>query len=550
MYQYQDHDKALVCARVAEFRDQTRRFISGELDEESYRPLRLLNGLYIQRHAPMLRVGIPYGTLSSRQLSQLARVAEKYDRGYGHFTTRQNIQFNWLKLEEVPDVLEMLAQVDLNSIQTSGNCVRNITTDHLAGVASDEIEDPRPYCEIIRQWASLHPEFSYLPRKFKFAVTASAHDRAASQVHDIGLHLIHNDHGEVGFEVLVGGGLGRTPIIGQLLRDFLPQKDLLNYLDAILRVYNLHGRRDNIYKARIKILVKSMGIDAFRQQVETMWQQMSRADLCLTDKRIAAMKQCFSPPPPLVDDVEFVDLADGDDGFSLWWRQNTLPHKERGYRAVFLSLKQQGMVPGDMTAAQMLAVAELADLYTGGEIRTTHRQNLLFPHVPATEISALWRRLNALGLASVNITSINDMICCPGLDYCGLANAESISVGLGIQERFSRIEKLHELGPIDLNISGCMNACAHHHVGHIGILGVDKKGEQYYQIQLGGNSTGTETTLGDVLGPSLPQKDVPDVIENLVQVYLDQRLSGERFIEAYRRLGLQPFKDAIYAVAD
>ncbi|HTY93922.1 MAG TPA: nitrite/sulfite reductase, partial [Steroidobacteraceae bacterium] len=489
MYQYDATDQTLVDERVAQFRDQTRRYLAGELSEDEFRPLRLRNGLYIQRFAPMLRIAIPYGLLSSRQLRMLASISRRYDRSYGHFTTRQNLQLNWPRLPDVPDILGDLASVQMHAIQTSGNCVRNVTSDHLAGVAADEIEDPRPYCELLRQWSSFHPEFTYLPRKFKIAVSGAAADRAATEVHDIGLHLVRNAHGDLGFEVLVGGGLGRSPMIGQVIRDYLPMGDLLTYTEAILRVYNRYGRRDNIHKARIKFLVKSLGIAAFRDQVEAEWRDSRAFGSQLTQAQVEHARSFFRPHP-------YETLADSDpltrDGidpgaeFRAWYRYNTRAHKVPGYRVVFVSLKPVGAAPGDMTADQMDAVAQLADEVSFGEIRATHNQNLVLAEVKQTELARTWRELRRLGLATPNIGTLTDMIVCPGLDFCSLANAGTISVANQLQRYFDDYDYLYDIGEIELKMSGCMNACGHHHVGHIGILGVDKHGQEWYQITLGG----------------------------------------------------------------
>ncbi|HXH02204.1 MAG TPA: nitrite/sulfite reductase [Candidatus Competibacteraceae bacterium] len=550
MYQYDHYDQAIVDQRVAQFRDQTRRYLAGELTDDEFRPLRLMNGLYIQRHAPMLRIAIPYGLLASRQLRTLAHIARRYDRGYGHFTTRQNIQYNWPKLEEVPDILAELAKVQMHSIQTSGNCVRNVTADHLAGIAHDEIEDPRIYCEIIRQWSTFHPEFSYLPRKFKIAVTGATHDRAAAQIHDIGLNIVRNTHGEVGFRVLVGGGLGRTPIIGQVIREFLPKRDLLSYLEAILRVYNEYGRRDNIWKARIKILVKALGVEQFRTEVEREWQYIKDSALVLEQAEIDRVAAFFQPPAydaAAARDRSFTEWLTGDKAFATWVKRNTVEHKVPGYRAVWISLKAHGQAPGDISAEQMDAVADLADRYSFGRIRTTHNQNLLLADVRQQDLYELWHALQAQGLATANIGTLTDMICCPGLDFCSLANASSISVAKQIQARFDNLDYLYDLGEIKLNMSGCMNACGHHHVGHIGILGVDKKGEEWYQITLGGSSE-DDASLGEVLGPSVAKHEVADTIARILAVYLERREEGESFLETVRRIGIEPFKTRAYAI--
>ncbi len=549
MYQYDQYDQKLVDERVAQFRGQVRRYLAGELSDDEFRPLRLMNGLYLQRHAPMLRVAIPYGLLASRQLRTLAHIARRYDQGYGHFTTRQNIQYNWPKLEETPDILAELAQVEMHAIQTSGNCIRNVTADHLAGVARDEIEDPRLYCEIIRQWSTFHPEFSYLPRKFKIAVTGGAHDRAAAHVHDIGLNLLRNAQGEIGFRVLVGGGLGRTPIIGQVICEFLPQRDLLSYLEAILRVYNQHGRRDNIYKARIKILVKALGAAAFREQVEAEWAYIRDSGLVVDEAEIERVRRYFTPPHYAADaaaDVGFEQWRQGDPAFAAWVRHNVADHKVAGYHNVFVALKTPGVAPGDITADQMDALADLADRYSFGQIRATHHQNLLLADVRQADLYPLWQDLQTWQLAAPVIGTLADMICCPGLDFCSLANASSISVAHQINEKFDQLDYLYDLGEIRLNMSGCMNACGHHHVGHIGILGVDKKGEEWYQISLGGSSE-NDVALGDILGPSVPKTEVANTLERILQVYVEQRDEGERFLDAFRRIGLEPFRARVYA---
>jgi len=545
MYQYDQLDQAFVDQRVSEFRDQTRRFLAGELSEDEFKGLRLRNGLYIQRHAPMLRIAIPYGLLASRQLRKLGQIASRYDRSFGHFTTRQNLQLNWPKLEDVPDILEQLASVQMHAIQTSGNCIRNVTADHLAGIAQDEVDDPRPYCEIIRQWANLHPEFTYLPRKFKIAVTGSPADRAASEVHDIGLHLRRDEQGNIGFQVLVGGGLGRAPMIGQVIREFLPLPDLLSYLDAILRVYNRYGRRDNIHKARIKILVKSVGIARFRDQVETEWQTARDIGPVLEASQVERVRSFFQPPA--YESLQNVDVAAGrEPQFQAWYRYNTRPHRVAGYRAAFVCLKAHGQNPGDMSSGQMEAVAALADRVSFGLIRVTHNQNLLLGDVRQSDLYAVWKELRGLGLAMPNIGTLTDMIACPGLDFCSLANAGTLNVAKQIQEQFDDLDYLYDLGDIEIKMSGCMNACGHHHVGHIGILGVDKHGEEWYQITLGGSVNGF-TALGEVIGPSVPQAEVASTIERIVEVYRAEREDGERFIETFRRIGVKPFKERAYA---
>ena len=545
MYRYDDLDQAFVNERVAEFRDQTRRFLAGELSEDEFKAVRLRNGLYIQRHAPMLRIAIPYGLLSSRQLRKLGEVARRYDRSFGHFTTRTNLQLNWPKLEEVPDILEHLASVQMHAIQTSGNCIRNVTADHMAGIAKDEVDDPRPYCEIIRQWSTHHPEFTYLPRKFKIAITGSPQDRAASLTHDIGLHLKRDAQGQIGFEVWVGGGLGRQPILAQKVRDFIALPDLLGYLEAILRVYNRHGRRDNIHKARIKILVKALGVERFREQVEAEWLAARDYAPRLEAAEVDRVRAHFTPPA--YEKLQNIDASAGrTPEFQAWYRYNTREHKVPGYRAVFVSLKRHGENPGDVTSDQMEAVAGLADRFSFGLIRVTHTQNLLLGDVRQDDLPIVWQELNALGLAMPNIGTLTDIIACPGLDFCSLANAGTLGVAQQIQQRFDDLDYLYDLGNIEIKMSGCMNACGHHHVGHIGILGVDKHGEEWYQITLGGSVNGF-SALGEVIGPSVPKDDVAATIERIVDVYRAQRLDGEEFIETINRVGIQPFKERAYA---
>jgi len=549
MYLYDDIDQRIVDERVNQFRDQTRRHLAGELSEDDFRPLRLQNGLYIQRYAPMLRVAVPYGLLSSVQLRKLAHIARSYDRGYGHFSTRQNIQFNWPALERVPDILAELAEVQMHAIQTSGNCVRNTTTDHFAGVARDEIVDSFVWCELIRQWSTLHPEFAYLPRKFKIAVSGSAADRAATWVHDIGVHARRNAEGEIGFCIIVGGGLGRTPIVGHAIREFLPWRHLLTYLDAILRVYNRYGRRDNMYKARIKILVKELTPEVFAQKVEEEWLQLKDGPATLIEDEVRRIETRFTRPgyAALPQENAFLDaMLAADKAFANWHRRNVHPHKVSGYAAVTLSLKRTGAAPGDTSAEQMDAIAELAERFSFGELRVSHEQNLIFSDVRASDLHTLWRKLKPLGLATPNIGLLSNIIACPGGDFCSLANAKSIPVAEAIQQRFDDLDYLHDIGEIDLNISGCMNSCGHHHIGHIGILGVDKQGEEFYQISIGG-AQGTQASLGKVIGPSFAQDQVPEVIEHLIEVYLDQRDSREeRFIDTVRRIGMEPFKEHVY----
>ena len=538
MYIYDDIDQRIVDERVAQYRDQTRRYLAGEITDAEFLPLRLQNGLYVQRLAPMLRIAIPYGMLSSEQLRKLAEISRNYDKGYGHISTRQNMQLNWPLLEDVPDILAELASVQMHAIQTSGNCIRNTTTDQYAGVAVDELEDPRPWCEIIRQWSTLHPEFAFLPRKFKIAVCGSETDRAAIHAHDIGLELTpHPDTGEIGFKVLAGGGLGRTPVIGSV--------------EAILRVYNQLGRRDNKYKARIKILVKAMGIEAFRERVEQEWATLKDGPNTLTESAMEHARSFFTTPdyddlPPTESNEELQQQLSEDGVFARWYQHNTLPHRQPGYRIVNLSLKATGFAPGDITDSQMEALAELADAYSFGEIRTTHQQNMVLADVPAAALHVLWQRLAELGLATPNIGHLTDMICCPGGDYCSLANAKSIPVAEAIQERFDNLDYLYDLGPLDVNISGCMNACGHHHIGHIGVLGVDKKGEEFYQVSLGGHQ-GKDASLGKILGPSFRQEDMPDVMEKILATYIDLRSSEETFLDTFRRVGIDPFKERVYA---
>jgi sulfite reductase (NADPH) hemoprotein beta-component len=546
MYRYDITDKTLVRQRVAQFRDQTQRFLAGRLSEDEFKHLRLRNGLYIQRHAPMLRIAIPYGLLSTLQLRTLAGIARNYDRGYGHFTTRQNLQFNWPALERVPDILAELAEVEMHSIQTSGNCIRNTTSDHLAGISPDELEDPRPWCEILRQWSTFHPEFTYLPRKFKIAVTGAPQDRAASLVHDIGVHIVRGADGEPGFEILAGGGLGRTPVIGQVVRSFLPREHLLSYLEAILRVYNLEGRRDNLTKARIKILVRSMGIEEFRRRVESEWLSL-RAGLGVDEAQIERMRAFFKGPDYLVLPDAPPD-AGRETAFKAWYRYNTTAHKIAGYRAVYVSLKKPGVAPGDVTDAQMDLIADLADRYSFGEVRVTHTQNLLLADVEQRHTHELWRLLDRAGLATPNIGTLTDIICCPGLDFCSLANAGSIDVARLIHERFDDYDYIYDLGEIDIKMSGCMNGCGHHHIGNIGVLGVDKGGEEWYQITIGG-AAGADASLGTVIGPSIPKMRVAATIERLLEVYVEQRLPEERFLDSVRRLGIAPFKERVYAAA-
>jgi len=549
MYVYDQYDQRIVEERVAQFRDQTRRFLAGELGGEEYRPLRLQNGLYIQRYAPMLRVAVPYGLLNTKQVRKLAQIARDYDKGYAHISTRQNFQFNWPELEDVPEILAELATVQMHAIQTSGNCIRNTTTDQFAGVAHDELVDPRPWCEIIRQWSTFHPEFAFLPRKFKIAVNGAALDRAAIEVHDIGLEAVRNDAGELGFRVLVGGGQGRTPHTGAFIREFLPWQHLLSYLEATLRVYNRYGRRDNKFKARIKILVKALGAEVFAEKVEAEWAHLKDGPITLTDAEVARVLAFFVDPAyaDLQDQDEALARLDAEHpGFARWRQRNTFRHKRPGYVAVTLSLKPTGVAPGDVTDRQLDAMADLADRYSFGELRTSHQQNVIFADVRQDQLLELWHELREHGFATPNIGLLTDIICCPGGDFCSLANAKSIPIAESIQRRFDDLDYLFDIGELDLNISGCMNACGHHHVGHIGILGVDKKGEEFYQVSLGGDA-GRDATLAKILGPSFAQDQMPEVIGKLINVYVEQRTEDERFIDTYRRIGIDPFKERVYA---
>jgi len=548
MYRYDEFDERFVHERVAQFRRQVKRRIEGELTEDQFRPLRLMNGLYLQLHAYMLRINVPYGTLSSKQMRKFAFIARNYDKNFGHFTTRQNIQYNWIKLEQTPDILQHLADVEVTGIQSSGNCVRNITADQYAGRAKDELADPRVYCELLRQYSFLHPEFSYLPRKFKIAVTGSPNDRAAVAVHDIGMRMHKNEQGELGFEVLVGGGLGRTPYIGQTIRKWLAPEHLLSYVEAILRVYNMQGRRDNIHKARIKIIVNQMGIDKYRELVDKEWELTKDGALKVPDEEVARIDAYFAPPQyeTLADETaSLAKLRAGDKAFDRWMRGNVVEHKVSGYAIVNVSLKATGKAPGDITADQMDAVADLADRYSLGEIRVSHRQNLVLVDVKQAEIHELYRALVALELATPNLGLLTDIICCPGLDFCGLANARSIPIAQDISRAFTDLDELQKIGQFTINISGCMNACGHHHVGHIGILGVDKRNEEFFQLTLGGSSD-QHASLGDRLGPGLPQAAVPTAIRKIVDTYLVVREHGERFLDTYRRVGIEPFKSAVY----
>ncbi|MCY0965439.1 nitrite/sulfite reductase [Parathalassolituus penaei] len=553
MYQYDEYDQQILNERVAQFRGQMQRFLDGKISNEEFLPLRLQNGIYIQRYAPMLRVAIPYGALNATQMRTLARISRDYDKGYAHFSTRQNIQFNWPQLEECPEILAELAAVQMHAVQTSGACIRNTTTDEYAGVIAEEIVDPRPYCEIIRQWSTFHPEFAFLPRKFKIAVNAVPDaDRAATMVHDIGIHIVRNEAGDVGYRVIVGGGLGRTPIIGEVIREFLPEEDLLTYLDAIIRVYNQFGRRDNKYKARIKILVKALGIERMAELVEAEWDRIRNSEGKLTAAELDRVKQHFVDPAyaDLADEpAELVAARTENAAFARWLQRNVRKHKKAGYAVVTLTLKQKGTPPGDVTAEQMDSIATLADEYSFGLIRSTHQQNLVLADVEQRQLFALWQQAKALGLATPTLGLLTDMICCPGGDFCSLANAKSIPVAQDIQVRFDDLDYLHDLGEIDLNISGCMNACGHHHVGNIGVLGVDKKGEEFYQVSLGGSS-GSDASLGKILGPSFAREQMPNVIAKILDFYVAKRIDGETFLEAYRRIGHDPFKEAVYGKAD
>ena len=553
MYRYDEFDETLVRERVAQFRGQVVRRLAGDMTEDQFKPLRLMNGLYLQLHAYMLRVAIPYGTLSSRQMHRLADIARDYDKDYGHFTTRQNIQYNWPKLEDVPNILSDLADVEMHAIQTSGNCIRNVTADQYAGVAAEELEDPRIYAEIVRQWSTFHPEFTFLPRKFKIAVTGSPHDRAAVRLHDIGLHMRrsgNNGSGEVGFEVIVGGGQGRTPVIGKTIRSFLPKQHLLSYLEAILRVYNQLGRRDNIYKARIKILVNSVGAEEFARMVEEEWAHIKDGALALPAEEVARITDYFAPPayeslPQVTPAFEAKRLE--DPAFARWVRTNVAAHKEPGYAIANISLKPEGGIPGDATSEQMDGVADLAERYSLSEIRVTHEQNLVLPYVRQSDLYVLWQGLDRLGLASANLGLLGDMITCPGLDYCNLANARSIPIAQEIGRRYADLDRQHDIGELKIKISGCINACGHHHVGHIGILGVDKRGEEFYQITLGGNAD-ENAALGDIVGPSFGYDEVVGAVETIVDTYLSVRESpDEAFLATYARVGLQPFKEKLYA---
>ncbi|MDO8305171.1 nitrite/sulfite reductase [Herminiimonas sp.] len=549
MYRYDQYDHQIVKERIAQYRDQVRRRLSGELTEDEFRILRLQNGLYMQRHAYMLRIAVPYGLLSSTQVRMFGHIARKYDRGYGHFTTRQNLQFNWINLEETPDILAELASVEMHAIQTSGNCIRNTTSDEFAGVAADEIIDPRPYAEIIREWSTFHPEFAYLPRKFKIAINGAVEDRAATAVHDIGLHVIKNEQGEIGFRILVGGGMGRTPILGSEIRDFLPWQHAMTYMEAILRVYNQYGRRDNIYKARIKILVKAIGIEEFRRQVEAEWLDIKDGPGTLTVEELARVSAFFTMPAYAslpATDAAFEQAKTENKAFSNWLARNVKPHKVPGYAAVVLSLKKTGVPPGDATAEQLDFMADLADRYSFSELRVTHEQNVVLADVKISDLYTVWQEAKAHGLATPNIGLLTDIICCPGGDFCSLANAKSIPIAEAIAERFDNLDFQHDIGDIELNISGCINACGHHHVGNIGILGVDKDGAEWYQVSIGG-AQGNESSIGKIIGPSFSAHQMPTVIERVLQVYVRDRIEDERFIDTARRIGVTPFKEHVYA---
>ncbi|BBK32644.1 sulfite reductase (NADPH) hemoprotein beta-component [Stella humosa] len=552
MYRYDDFDRAFLEERVAQFRDQVARRLAGDLNEDEFKPLRLMNGLYLQLHAYMLRIAIPYGTLSSLQMRRLAEVAQRWDRGYGHFTTRQNIQLNWIRLEDAPDIIAALAEVDMHGIQTSGNCIRNVTADQYAGVAADEIEDPRIWAEILRQWSTNHPEFSFLPRKFKIAVTGAELDRAAIRVHDIGLRMCRAPDGSTGFEVVVGGGLGRTPLIGKTIRDFLPKDDLLGYLEAVMRVYNALGRRDNLYKARVKILVHDIGAERMAAMVDEEFQAIqAEGGVALDPVLVARIQDHFAPPayaPAPEGPPEVLALERADPAFARWRATNTAAHREPGYVIVNLSLKPHGRPPGDATSGEMRAVADMADRWSLGEIRVAHEQNLVLPHVRQADLPDLWRAAAAIGFATPNIGHLTDIIACPGMDYCALATARSIPIAERLADRFKNLDRLHDIGPFRINISGCINACGHHHVGHVGLLGVDKNGEEFYQITLGGSAE-EDTAIGRIVGPAVSSADVVDAIERLVETYVDIREAGETFLETCRRVGNAPFKESIYAAA-
>jgi len=552
MYAYTEQDQRIIEERAAQYKDQTNRYLNGELSDDEFLVLRLQNGLYLQRHAPMMRIAVPHGMLSTRQLRKIAAITRDYDKGYAHISTRQNIQLNWPDLEEVPDILAELASVEMHGIQTSGSCIRSTTSDEFAGVAQDEDVDPRPYCEIIRQWSTLHPEFAMLPRKFKISVTGSSKDRAASQTNDIGIQVLRKADGEIGFQVRAGGGLGRTPILGPVIKDFLPEKHLLTYLDAILRVYNRYGRRDNKYKARIKILVKAMTPESFAEKVETQWLRIKDGPSTLSDEEVARIKACYTLPNYEQlerKEASFTKQLETHAEFKQWVFTNVSPHKVAGYAIANINLKACATAPGDISAEDMELVADLADRYSFGELRTTHRQNLVLADVKETQLFQLWTELNQAGLATANLGQITDITCCPGGDFCSLANAKSLPIAEDLQRTYKRIDTVNDIGELELNISGCMNACGHHHVGHIGILGVDKKGKEFYQVSLGGCST-DDTSLGKILGPSFTANEVTGVVEKCVNVYLENRKNEERFIDTYRRIGIDPFKERAYEKAN
>jgi sulfite reductase (NADPH) hemoprotein beta-component len=546
MYQYDQYDHLIIRERIEQYRDQVKRRLNDELTEAEFLPLRLQNGLYMQRHAYMLRIAVPYGLLSSKQMRMFAHIARKYDRGYGHFTTRQNIQFNWIKLEETPDILSDLASVEMHAIQTSGNCIRNVTSDEFAGVAADEIIDPRPYAEVLRQWSTFHPEFIALPRKFKVAINGAVEDRAAIAIHDIGLTVVKNHAGEIGFKVMVGGGMGRTPILGSVIREFLPREHLLTYTEAIMRVYNLHGRRDNKYKARIKILLKALGVEEFTRQVEAEWEDLKGTEQTLTLEEMERIIAYFQPHDYKALPAYDAAAAHPEKPFQNWLKRNVKPHKVPGYAAVVLSLKKTGVPPGDATAEQMDYMADLADRYSFGELRVTHEQNIVLADVEQSALYALWQEIKAHGLATPNIGLLTDIICCPGGDFCSLANAKSIPIAQAIAERFDRIDFLHDIGEFELNISGCINACGHHHVGNIGVLGVDKDGSEWYQVSIGG-AQGNNAAIGKIIGPSFSAQQMPEVIDRLLQVYVRERTPDERSVDTAQRLGIAPFKEFVYA---
>jgi sulfite reductase (NADPH) hemoprotein beta-component len=553
MYVYDDLDQRIINERVTQFQDQMNRYLDGKIPEEEFLPLRLQNGIYVQRYAPMLRIAVPYGMMNSQQLRKMAEIARDYDRGYAHFSTRTNLQYNWPKLEECPEILAKLATVQMHAVQTSGNCIRNTTTDEYAGVIAEELVDSRPYCEIIRQWSTFHPEFAFLPRKFKIAVNAvEGADRAATRMHDVGIQIIRNEAGELGYRVYAGGGLGRTPILSSVVREFLPEEDLLTYLDAIIRVYNQFGRRDNKYKARIKILVKALGVERFSELVEAEWDHIKDGDGKLPSEELERVKSHFTEPAYLAlesDPAAYTDALASDTAFARWAGRNVRAHKKPGYVVATFALKQKGTAPGDVTDSQLFAFADLADKYSFGEARSTHQQNLVLADVEQSKLYELWKEAKAQGLATPNLGLLTDMICCPGGDFCALANAKSLPIAEALQNEFDDLDYLHDLGNLDLNISGCMNACGHHHIGNIGILGVDKKGEEFYQVSLGGAS-GEDATVGKILGPSFARDRMAEIIRTLLDVFVAQRIEGEVFIETFRRIGMDPFKAAVYPAKD